>query len=261
MSAYAPVADGDSMPRSYSPALWKACIAGAFALALIPIPVATLGLLPAYRVQAQFLAFYTPVVCLVFLGYLFYLRDRLARTLFASVLDPAPPPDPYYGATTRRRMAHLGSTLRRAFMAALPALLLLASVCCVLRYNHRLSESVALAGEDIVLPDTGEHELAYMSGANPDTSPDHAQDGNLADAMPPVVAAEPVSAAARARILQRTGIDDIPLFGELSVLYIGVFVTALAALTLMALREYAKDAMGLSEEDLVLGDRPVADEE
>ena len=248
------------MPRSYSPTLWKACIAGAVALALMPIPVATLGLLPAYRVQAQFLAFYAPVVCIVFLGYLFYLRDTLARTLFAPVLDPAPPPDPYYGATARRRMGHFAATLRGAFMTALPALLLLTSVCCVLRYNRRLSDSVALAGEDIVLPDTGEHELAYVGGARIDTS-DHADDTNAADAAVPIVTARPVSAATRARILQRTGIDDIPLFGELSVLYIGVFVTALAALTLMALREYAKDAMGLTEEDLVLGDRPLAEEE
>src|SRR5689334_19003157 len=138
---------GAPPPRSYSPTLWRALIAGAVVLAFLPIPVATVGLLPAYRVQARFLAFYAPLVCLLSLAYLFYLRDRLARRLFASVLDPLPAPDPYY-STRRQRLAHLAATLRGAFMTALPALLIIASLCCALRYNHRLGHSVALVGED-----------------------------------------------------------------------------------------------------------------
>jgi hypothetical protein len=53
--------------------------------------------------------------------------------------------------------------------------------------------------------------------------------------------------------LRTAEIDDIPLFGELTVLYIGAFAATLIAIILMALKEYAKTAMGLSERDVVLG--------
>jgi hypothetical protein len=43
------------------------------------------------------------------------------------------------------------------------------------------------------------------------------------------------------------------LFTELTALYIGIFATALMAVIMMALKENAKDAMGLSEQDLILG--------
>jgi hypothetical protein len=225
--------------RSYSSLIWKGMGLGALVLAFLPIPVATLELLPAYRTQARFLAFYAPVVCFLTLAYLFYVRDTLARLTFAGILDPLPPIDPYYRGTMRERLSRLLVQLRGGFIMALPALLLIASLICTFRYTHRLNESVELAGEIAALPDTGESP-GYVAGTGEATV------GNQ-------------SAAARARILATADIDDIPLFVELTALYIGIFVTALAALAIMWLKEYAKEAIGLSEEDLLLGSPPVED--
>jgi hypothetical protein len=227
--------------RSYSSLIWKGMGFGALALAFLPIPVATLELLPAYRSQARFLAFYTPVVCFLTLAYLFYVRDTLARLTFAGILDPPPPVDPYYKGTMQERLSRLLVQLRSGLIMALPALLLIASLICTFRYTRRLSESVELAGEIAALPDSVGEGLGYVSGG--------IAEGAVGDQ----------SAAARARILATAGIDDIPLFAELTALYIGIFVTALAALIIMWLKEYAKEAIGLSEEDLLLGSPPVED--
>jgi hypothetical protein len=54
-------------------------------------------------------------------------------------------------------------------------------------------------------------------------------------------------------VLRTTGIDDIPRLVELTVLYMGAFVALLIAVTLMALKEYAKEALGLSEHELMFG--------
>jgi hypothetical protein len=43
------------------------------------------------------------------------------------------------------------------------------------------------------------------------------------------------------------------MFTELTVLYIGIFSAALLAVLLMALKEHAKEAMGLTEQELVVG--------
>jgi hypothetical protein len=226
--------------RSYSSLIGKGMGFGALALAFLPIPVATQELLPVYRSHARFLAFYAPVVCFLTLAYLFYLRDTLARLTFAGILDPLPPIDPYYKGTMREKLSRLLVQLRSGFIMALPALLLIASVICTLRYTHRLSQSVELAGELAALPDTGGNSLGYVAGTAEGTV------GNQ-------------SAAARARILATADIDDIPLFVELTALYIGIFVSALAALVIMWLKEYAKAAIGLSEEDLLLGSVPLED--
>ena len=61
------------------------------------------------------------------------------------------------------------------------------------------------------------------------------------------------SVALRQEVLQSAGIDSIPLFTELTAWYIGIFVTALTAVVLMALKENAKEAMDLSEQDIILG--------
>jgi hypothetical protein len=45
----------------------------------------------------------------------------------------------------------------------------------------------------------------------------------------------------------------IPHFAGLTFFYIGAFLGPLVAVLLMAIREYAKDALELTERDLVLG--------
>jgi hypothetical protein len=70
------------------------------------------------------------------------------------------------------------------------------------------------------------------------------------------------SSAVRNYVLRTSEIDDIPRLAELTVLYVGAFVALLVAVALMALKEYAKEALGLSEHELMFGRyrRSVAEE-
>jgi len=227
--------------RSYSLAFQVALTLCALAIAFLPIPVTLFQLLPSYRAHARFLLFYTPVVCLLILGYLFYIRDLLARAMFRRLMRP---PSEYEGFYRRPGMAVRAG---RALVAVLPVLLVLTSFYCVSRYTSRLTESVTLA--------TGPEELG-LAPPDPDEAARDVGRGGLA--LRQRSAADTASGAAlprttRAQVLRLTGIDGIPFFTELTVLYIGAFAAALVAAFLMALKEYAKNAMGLTEGDLMRG--------
>ena len=56
-------------------------------------------------------------------------------------------------------------------------------------------------------------------------------------------------------MLRTTGMESIPMFTELTALYIGIFAAAMTALTLMAIKEYGKETMGLSDQELMFGQR------
>ena len=119
---------------NFSPRLRRLLNLAAMTISLLPIPVALLGLLPMYRVHGRFLVFYGPFVCLLALAYVIYVRDSLARSMFAHLLDPPPPddePEPWSGRG-RRLVSHW----RRIGLAALPGLLLLASLGCIAGYNQ-----------------------------------------------------------------------------------------------------------------------------
>lgn len=233
----------------------------AVAVALLPIPVAVFQLLPVYRVHAQFLAFYSPLFCVLVLAYLLYIRDSLARLMFADVLDPLPQYDPYYGRNAVVAMRRGLNNIQRVFFALLPAALLLTSLYCVVRYTRRLNDSVGLAGREVAVRTASDEPIGSAPVA---TDPVRARPGARpakrhqrepsalslpADSGPTL---NPRDASTRQFVLRHAGVDEIPFFFELTVLYIGAFAAALVALILMALKEYATDALGLTEHDLVL---------
>ena len=59
--------------------------------------------------------------------------------------------------------------------------------------------------------------------------------------------------AVRDYVLRTSEIDRIPGLVQLSAFYVGAFLALLVAVTLMALKEYAKEALGLSEHELMFG--------
>jgi len=246
--------------RSYSRIIRTALFLGAFAVALLPLPVAALGLLPVYRVHARFLMFYSPVVCLLILAYLFYVRDSLARLMFANILNPLSEPDRYYRAPVGLTLRRTGRSLRTAVLAVLPAVLLATSFYCALRYTTRLNDSVDLAtatwpGQSAVesgfVADKQRGKSTVPRVRAPRRAQDSIQVSSKITADDSGTGSETLTV--REQVLRTAGIDRIPLFTELTILYIAIFAAALIGLILMALKEYAKDAMGLSEEDLVLG--------
>jgi hypothetical protein len=220
---------------------------GALVLAVLPAVVAAFGLLPVYRMHARFLVFYTPLACLLVLAYLFYLRDWLVRVMFARFLQASREPhysrhEPFY-RSWQRATERAGSTALRLA----PGLLVCVSFYSLSRYTTRLNESIALAGgmyaERLELG--GEIETTTLS---PDSTA-----GSDARAIRELPTEPGQPAEVRAYVLREAAIDDIPFFGELTVLYITAFAAAPIALLLMALKEYGRTTLGFSDEELVLG--------
>jgi hypothetical protein len=249
--------------RSYSSAvvdaLERALGMGTVLLALLPIPVTALELLPTYYMHARFLIFYAPVACFLEVAYLFYVRDLLARVLFRHILDPEPEPDPYYRPGLGDTLGHLGGRVRVFGIALLPLALVALSFFCLTRYMTRFERSVELAEQVMFdrLPEATRRHFLLSSRPAADSSavaPGQGQpDSSTAlpgVPVPPEVLNRP---ALRQYVLSQAGIEDIPFFGELTALYIGAFLSAIAAALLMMLKEHAKQIMGISEEALMLG--------
>ena len=238
---------------------------GALVLVVLPAVVAGYGLLPVYRMHARFLVFYSPFACLLVLAYLTYVRDWLVRLMFARFLQASREPhyhshhEPFY-ESWKRAMERAGSTL----LALAPGLLVCVSFYCMIRYTTRLNESIALASGMYAerLDLGGEIETAAItpdSTAGSDTrarrelptEPGQPLERSGPAPGPTVRSFEPVDV--RAYVLREAAIDDIPFFGELTVLYITTFAAAAVALLLMALKEYGRATMGVSDEELILG--------
>ena len=235
-----------SLP-SYSPQLRRSLNVGAIAVALLPIPVNLLQLVPAYAIHSRFLIFYTPFICLLTLAYSVYVRDALARMMFGHLLNPVPIAD-YYPEPRRLKLRRLLAWARRCLLAVLPGLLLLGSFACVMWYTDRLERSAAEVSAVLSSRPAAPEEVGLIG------RPDNTQGFNdAAGGLLRGPRLEPDREVTRSEALRVATIDDIPNFLELTMLYLGAFLAAMLALILMAIREYAKEALGLSERDIVLG--------
>jgi hypothetical protein len=56
-----------------------------FVTAALPIPVASLGLIPTFHAQTKLLSTYASLFCFLILGFVFYTRHPLARVFFPQV--------------------------------------------------------------------------------------------------------------------------------------------------------------------------------
>jgi len=254
--------------HGYSAAVRRVLGFTALAITLLPIPILALKILPAYQKHAWFLLFYTPFLCLLTLCYLFYVRDSLARVTFADVLDPPPPPDPYAAESMGDRLRRGFRRLKAAVLGLLPAVLVLTSMYCIARYFGAFDQSVdlsiqayrELAAKDTLgsteqerQPERGRSRKAAASAgkvASPDSTVDSLSQDSLAQAARP----DPSdTSAVRNYVLRTAEIDRIPRLAQLTTFYLGAFLALLVAVTLMALKEYAKEALGLSEHELMFG--------
>jgi hypothetical protein len=244
----------------FSSAIRGALAMTVIAVTLLPAPITYFGVLPTYRMHAWFLLFYAPFLCLLTLCYLFYVRDSLARAMFANLLIPAQPPDPYYLEPVGRRLKRGFRRLKAVLLGILPALLVIASMYCVSRYLGSLNQSVALATEAYVQRSAGAQEVGMRQEDRERVGRRRSADRIEGKRVPPAGAipadslpAPSDSLAVHSYVLRATVIDDIPQLLELTLLYTGAFVTLLIAVTLMALKEYAREALGLSEHEVMFG--------
>lgn len=246
---------------TYSSGFRRALSLGAVITAILPAPVGYFQLLPAYTIQTKFLIFYGPLVCFLTLAYLFYVRDSLARAMFADLLDPSPGPDPYYGEPLSASIRRAIRRVRSVVLALLPVALLLTSSYCAVEYLRLVNRSVGEAIEQKLRDPSQLRETGWARGSAADTIPlapkvrtrrrSAARSTRPDTAMP-----APSPDSLRQLVLNTAKVDDIPSFTRLNVLYLGIFLTAEIAFILMALKEYAKEAMGLSERDIMLGAGP-----
>jgi hypothetical protein len=257
-----------STPPSYSAAARKALAFSAVVVTLLPLPVTYFRILPTYEVQARFLVFYAPFLCLLTLSYLFYVRDSLAGAMFANVLDRPPPSDPYYPEPRSERLGRGLRRLKGMTLGILPALLVITSMYCMSRYVVSFNESVARAAEVYVeRAGMGEEvglvrEKGVKGGrASTPSSRSNRQPVRRDPAVVDTLPQPSDSTAVRAYVLRTSAIESIPGVVGLTGLYIGSFVALLVAVTLMALKEYAKEAMGLSENELMFGRHQQSDEQ
>ena len=156
--------------------------------ACLPIPVASLHLIPTYAAQEKFLSTYTSMFCFLMLGYLFYIRHWLGRLMFFTRAD--------------------GRVMLRGFVAFLPLALILGSLSLVALYHHYLMESLTVFTQQGVLNSTKD-------------------------------------------ILTTVDYREIPYSLQLTVCYLGMFLTAESAFILMSLREYLQDVLKLQDASLI----------
>ena len=231
------------------------------AMALLPVPVTLLRVLPAYEMHARFLVFFAPVVCLLTVGYFFYIRDLLTRFLFRSFLEPASEPDPYARLSPGALASGIVVKLQGILLTLAPVVLVGMSFYCVSRYIVRLEESVDIVSVLVSnpAPATGPSLAGQQdqSAELPDSTRDSIpapQPATSQEALPPDTPHSSLDPAAlRLQTLRTAGIQDIAFFGELTTLYIGAFACAIGAAMLMLLKEHAKEVLGVSEESLLLG--------
>jgi hypothetical protein len=247
-----------STPSTYSAAARKALGLTATVITLLPLPITYFGILPTYKAHASFLLFYVPFLCLLTLCYLFYVRDSLARVMFADVLNPPPLPDPYFPERLGERLGRAFRRLKGIILGILPVLLVIASMYFVSRYLVSFDQSVTRSVKAYIeRADTAE-QAALTDEKQQGRKPRRTRDIRLpavgdtaaVDTLPPLLSD---SAAVRQYVLRASSLQSIPEVVKLTSLYIGVFVALLVAVTLMALKEYAKEAMGLSEHELMFG--------
>ena len=265
--------------HGYSAAARRVLGLTAFAITLLPIPILALKILPAYQKHAWFLLFYTPFLCLLTLCYLFYIRDALARVSFADLLDPPSPPDPYSREPLGSRIGRSFRRVKAIILGLLPPVLVLTSLYCIARYFSALDQSVALsiqtyretaASDTLAEPvvkgykqdggRSGKAAATPRKRARPGSTLDSltqdslAQDSLVRDSLARAAPPDPSdTSAVRDYVLRTTEIDRIPGLVQLTAFYMGAFLALLVAVTLMALKEYAKEALGLSEHELMFG--------
>jgi hypothetical protein len=254
----------------YSGFVRSMLLLSALAVTLLPVPLISFRIVPTYQAQATFLLLYTPFVCLLTLCYLFYVRESLARAMFADVLNPPPPSDPYFREPFSDRLRRLVRQLKKILLGILPVALVVISMYSVSEYLTSLDHSVTLAAQayrnraaavesgTLAPGDRSKPGSRRPAGSSTAGKRSLAATDKPADAPRTASDSAPAasdSAAVRNYVLRTTGIDDIPQLVELTILYIGGFVTLLIAVSLMALKEYAREALGLSEHELMFGRR------
>jgi hypothetical protein len=215
-------------------------------VAALPVPVTSLGFIPTFAAQKNLLSVYTSLFCFLLLGFVFYLRHSLARTMF---------PDFFFRwreVTTILPWWSLSASWRRVqilLVNALPLLFIASSLVLVFQYNDVLNSQVNRVrscnqqlrwhGPDRVVRNLSEGTCSPVES-------NQASETQRAPAF-----SEDQYPLTFKGILANTDLNEIPYGSRLMILYVGIFLTAETAFILMAIKEYLQDLVGLTDVDLI----------
>jgi hypothetical protein len=136
-------------------------------------------------------------------------------------------------------------------LRTVPLLLVLASVACAVAYMRRLDQSVSIATRGFV---DGPSEVGTTAWRTVPTTESVEIRREPMGAQREARTARPSRARAEqlhSHVLRETAIRDIPMFGQLAALYIGIFAMPVLAVTLVLLKRYAQDSLRLREDEMI----------
>ncbi|MGK7937573.1 MAG: hypothetical protein AB4206_17540 [Xenococcaceae cyanobacterium] len=189
-------------------------------VAVLPIPVAQLNLIPVYGSLKGFLSVYTSLFCFLILGYIFYTRHWIAFVIFGR----------------QKKFLKIISTL-------LPLLLIFFSLASILLYHEVLDSSIrkilfepssdflSVENGEILLSDNGLKCLSHSNLLSTNS-----------------IALRQLNSK---YLLENLSFNCIPDNIYLILLYLNVFISAESAFILMALREYLQDVLQVSDVELI----------
>ena len=224
--------------------------------AALPIPVTAINLIPTYSAQTELLSTYTPMICFLMLGYLFFMRHRIGMGMFGVALEQFrfqqkrshPRDDDESTLINRAHENRLRVMRRRAFIIdSLPLLLIVLTIGSIFTYHMIYDRSVNRVESDKVLFGTVREKVAeemvkegiedsenYTASINPSLI----NHNSVIDGIPKYLS-----------------LSKIPEGYILMILYIFIFVFAEAAFILMAIKEYLQDLLRLSDTTLLVSDK------
>jgi len=200
-------------------------------VAALPIPVALWDWIPVFEPHRKLLMVYTPLLCFLILGYIFFLRHSIARGLYGEYLHVS---DMILG----RNRGKLYSRNRSAVLSQLPFILILATVGNIFAYHEVYDMALDKIGPYV------EEQTIRSVGEN--------SDKETKEKIYLITISEFGTPSAEGEAVEFST-NHIPGSNILILLYLAIFIFAESAFILMALREYLQDLLGITETELITG--------
>ena len=197
---------------------FRAYMAAAFGVALLPVSLAKFGAVDAFADEEKMLSLFTSLFCFLTLAFIFYQRHALGRWMFPEfTVEEAARGDSIAASdeTQRSRLEALRRVRwgKRAAMTAIPLVLILSAAYCAWMYVGTVDQGIVKA------------RFLY-----------------------------PLVEAKRATLLMQSSLDN-PFVFPARGYYVALFVTAEAAFIMMATKEYLQDLLGLEDREVIRGRR------
>lgn len=235
--------------------------------AALPIPVTVAGLIPVFHAHKYVLSTYTPMFCFLVLGFVFFSRHALARTMFLR----RRPPQHISAArpTWTDTIKSLRDWLWDTFIVFIPLFLIVGTVVCVFQYHAELDRHVTIIRGQLAASMEVAYQEACRSAAPASPVPQRDEvirslvqtTPKLQDILDTERLGDKTVSTSTSFILGYTYPEAAPELSRnevrvpstalLITYYIGIFACAEGAFVLMAIREYLQDLLGRTDLEVI----------